>query len=106
MGTKIRRNDLYGRWLHTPSEDTESTMTFRKGVADKPRRGGLVLDLTDASASHLAAIAKDDRHVPESVEWHFDPSSGLLSMTLADGSKEQIKVLSVDDEKLVAAKPT
>jgi hypothetical protein len=105
MGKKIRLDDLFGRWRHTPSDDTESTMTFRKAVADKPSRGGLVLDLTNPSASHLAAVAKDDRHIPESIEWHFDPSTGLLSMTLADGSKEQIKLLSIDGDKLVAAKP-
>lgn len=104
--TSISVSQLFGKWVHSHEEDTETAKVFRPGGAPlPPSRGRIAFDLRSDATCDYQSLARDDRHESSGGHWRFDATTGTLSVTLPDGSNQDFLVLSANKDKLVLQQP-
>jgi hypothetical protein len=100
----ISITEFCGRWAHVPEEDTVDSMVFRRAEDAPRRRGGLTLDLKQGGEAAISSIGRNDRRSHDPGHWTYDPKTRHLTLNLADGTTEQLTLISAAADKLVAEK--
>ena len=95
----MRRN-LLRRWLHSHEEDTAEGQVYRPAGYAFPRaRGRAGFELRDDGRCEYIAIGRGDRPEVVTGEWTLD--GDRIRMRLETGESTEMRVVSVDRERLV-----
>jgi len=98
---------LQQRWVHSHEEDTEDTMVFRPAAFAFPRsRGRESFELRPGGKLAASGPGSTDRREATGGTWALLDGSKLV-FHAKGGTKatRELQVLSVDDDRLVVAKP-
>jgi hypothetical protein len=104
MANGIDRNALMKNWIHSHEEDTDDVSVFRPSSFNFPRsRGRRSLELSPDGKVIEHGIGPNDRPTVRSGSWKLnDPDQ--LQLSCADGVITLMRVLQVDDNRLVVKK--
>src|SRR5262245_40065518 len=97
---------LVGAWRHSHEEDTEAEAVYRpEGYAFPPSRGRMGYELRPDHSATRIGIAARDGAAPETATWELkDGPHPELVLTLGNGRREVLRVVSVDRTRLVVRK--
>ena len=103
--SKLNLEHLPQKWVHSQEEDTETQMVYRPSTYNLPPiRGGRVsLDIkSDGTFLTTGEAGADDRQTQTKANWKVDNNTLVLSDPHID--KKKLKILALDDKKLVIEK--
>jgi hypothetical protein len=101
MADKIDPHALNQTWVHSHEEDRPGETVFRPAsYAFPPSRGRKSFQLAPDGQLRGAGPGPDDRTVPSQGTWSMS-GPGVLTMKSADGGTTEMKIISVDKDKLV-----
>jgi hypothetical protein len=105
MTDKIDLHSLTQTWVHSHEEDSPGEMIFRPGSYPMPpSRGRRSFQLLQDGQLRSAGPGPDDRIVPSQGTWSMSQPD-VLTMKSAGGATSTMKILSVENDKLVVKKP-
>jgi hypothetical protein len=96
---------LHGCWYRSPRDDTPDAMVYRGAPGPRGRAPAESLQLNADNSAVVSGPSRDDRSAHDDGEWKYDPKAKQLTVTLADGTQSEFKVLGLADGKLTLSKP-
>ena len=101
MADKIDPHALNQTWVHSHEEDGPGETVFRPASYPlPPSRGRKSFQLAPGGELRAAGPGPDDRTVPSQGTWSMS-APDVLTMKSAAGATTEMKILSVDKDKLV-----
>ena len=102
----IARESLYGRWVHSHEEDTDTDMVFRpEGFPFPPSRGRLAFELKPDGTLVEDAIAPADGSERVAGTWDLEEADALVMNRAASAEPRRVfRVDSVSSDRLTIRK--
>ena len=95
---------LIGHWVHSHEEDTTTEKVFRKAdYAFPPSRGRDEYNLQPGGVLSATRPGPTDQRQTNSGNWQLDDSSNLV-LRLPEGATKQLKIASIEPDRLVITK--
>jgi hypothetical protein len=104
MARKTDPNSLVRTWVHSHEEDTPGEMVFRPdSYPMPPSRGRNSFQLAPNGELRSSRPGPDDRGMSSYGTWSLD-QPGTLTLRPAAGGMTEMKIVSVNPDKLVIKK--
>jgi len=106
MKKNIVKNMLYGQWVHSHEEDTETERVYRPASFAFPRsRGRSAMALKPDGGLVETGTGPADRPRESRGSWKLENDDMLFVYEIGKARpKRQIKIVSLDRDKLVVKK--
>jgi len=99
------KRHLLRRWLHSHEEDTATERVYRPAdYAFPPSRGRTGFELKPGGEAVRVGIAARDGSAERNGTWSLEKGPEPTLTVEAGGQSEQLRIVSVDDDRLVVRK--
>jgi hypothetical protein len=97
---------LCRRWLHSHEEDTATERVYRPGEHDfPPSRGRSGFELLPGGEMTQVGIAPADGPIETTGRWRREGDQLMLERSDGSGARLALKILSIDERRLVVERP-